>query len=275
MTEQAQQQLADLLMDQGVRLVNTPTMCEILLKQKFAHDPDTVTALLGVYRLGRVEVLLALSEGERDHLAQAAVRQHGLSVEAAQGAVAAWTFALEQAVAASDQKGPQLEPTPDPKSLEQPFRAPMPRSLVHSLLVVLAGALGGLFPGVYNAFHLEDRQNDQFYARYYRKWPYTNDAVLFGLVYGGVGLFAGTAGAALGWLVSGSRHPQYLVDGRIPLGILLGGIVGAMTIGGVGAWFGFLWAGPPGVLGGSFLGTGFGTLGDYLHRRRRPWPWWN
>jgi hypothetical protein len=141
--------LEDLLLKNGAGLVDTPSMCELLLKQHMAQEPEALAALLGFYRLGRVKEALTCGYDKREEMIQQAVQQQGLSLEAARWALAAWTISLGEAVAASatNWRPQQRSREPLPPPLKGPeTRARMPHKWLHVMVVTLAGALGSALP---------------------------------------------------------------------------------------------------------------------------------
>ncbi|MBI3407838.1 MAG: hypothetical protein HY040_05720 [Planctomycetes bacterium] len=256
MKEQARKELCDLIAEQGIGFCQLTTMAEISLKKQEAAHPQETQALIAILRLGVTAKLKTASMDERAAIAEQASKANQLSLELAQWAVDSWVNALERVVPPSTpawQSVPDSRPHPEGSSY-------LHRSIVHLLVVTLAGAGGAAMPGIQIGTAIHHDLTGQISA-ITSNWLGGENGLEFALLYGSLGLVAGAVGAGVGWMVGGGQSETYMISGGTTLGRLGGAMVGAFLLARFGALVGLLLGGTAGVFFGGLIG---GTVGAFL-----------
>lgn len=271
MSEQARQELCELLGSYGPNICDTPRMCEMMLQQHRAAHPEATDALIGVLRLGRVKTLLDVTAEQQEALADEAARSQGISPEMARWAVETWSEALRQGATGGTAFSPQAAHAGTPPAFRLPATMEAPtygggmyrRAILHMGVVALAGAFGAALPGVQIAILIEHDVSGVF-GEFTKKMVAGESPVQFALLYGGIGLIAGAMGGAAGWMVGGSQSLSYLIHGGSTLGQLGCAAAGAFLVSRFTALIGLLLLGTLGVFVGGALGAALGAFLGYV-----------
>jgi len=254
MGKAAVENLRDILGRYGPSVVQTPRMCEMMLRQAGNLPTGEVDALMAAVNANVVTRLITRSGGDRDQLAAALGQQGQITPAAAKWAVDCWADALGSA--------PQQQGAKTWKEVEAPdeflreARRPIRLALIGLVLVGATGLVAGALPGVVTGVCIERRQPWALEIQQNSRLSSADNGRIlnareFALYFGVLGGFSGMIGSSLGWMFGGHT--------RLSPGRVLGAMIGAFLSGADGAFYGMVNGGAIGAFVYSLLATAVGT----------------